>query len=522
MTTVATQVEGIRTVSGSTERDTLFPVPATGQKVYNASTDQIEKWDGAAWVSVVTGLLTIPQGNRTVETLAAYLSNNAVYNVKDYGAKGDGVTQDHLAIQAAIDDAVLTGGIVMFPPGHYICGDTLVITGYGVTLQGAGSFGGSDIRGTRIELISVNRDLLQIKSSLTIATQSIVVQDIYFTGPGAAAGATGHGIHTFCGSATAQVLGRVELRRVAVSNFREHGVFFDGTLQHGGTWFQTLKQFVVSLNGKDGVRIDSLIQSVIEDGYILDNGNYGLNITGRNGAADYVSKAITVTRVSSETSGFYNLNLESCTGINLREIWLESPTLGQARFCSAQAIRWTGGQGAVEQAPSTYKGIYFTQNSHADPNSDIYIDVPNFDVHSTKKLVTFDGLAVTFSGGPVRFGRMGNNSNPEISRWINPDDITDFATYLNVIDFEGAGLRIIDPTTAQNGFAVYGEKNGVYGILGFRNAGGYWSLYGNGQGYLAGGLDCTGAAGSGIKLKSPDGTITKTLQLSNGGAVALV
>lgn len=45
----------------------------------------------------------------------------AVFNVLDYGAVGDGVTNDQAACQAAIDAAVLAGGgAVFFPAGTYI------------------------------------------------------------------------------------------------------------------------------------------------------------------------------------------------------------------------------------------------------------------------------------------------------------------------------------------------------------------------------------------------------------------
>lgn len=46
-----------------------------------------------------------------------------VVSIKQYGAKGDGTTDDVLAIQAAID----AGGVVMFPPGTYIISKPLNI-----------------------------------------------------------------------------------------------------------------------------------------------------------------------------------------------------------------------------------------------------------------------------------------------------------------------------------------------------------------------------------------------------------
>jgi len=60
--------------------------------------------------------------------------SGAVFNVLDYGAKGDGTTNDAAAIQAAIDAACpLVGsggsvGAVFFPTGNYLCNTTLNAT----------------------------------------------------------------------------------------------------------------------------------------------------------------------------------------------------------------------------------------------------------------------------------------------------------------------------------------------------------------------------------------------------------
>ncbi len=48
------------------------------------------------------------------------ISRAVVFNVKDFGAKGDGVTNDTAAIQAAIDQAAQISGEIYFPAGTYI------------------------------------------------------------------------------------------------------------------------------------------------------------------------------------------------------------------------------------------------------------------------------------------------------------------------------------------------------------------------------------------------------------------
>ena len=50
-------------------------------------------------------------------------NQNTVYNVRDFGAKGDGINIDGTAINKAIDDAANAGGgTVYFPAGNYLSG----------------------------------------------------------------------------------------------------------------------------------------------------------------------------------------------------------------------------------------------------------------------------------------------------------------------------------------------------------------------------------------------------------------
>jgi polygalacturonase len=57
---------------------------------------------------------------------AAGLTPVTAYSVKDYGATGNGSTNDAPAIQAALDAAGVAGGAVYFPPGDYAVAAPLV------------------------------------------------------------------------------------------------------------------------------------------------------------------------------------------------------------------------------------------------------------------------------------------------------------------------------------------------------------------------------------------------------------
>lgn len=64
--------------------------------------------------------------------------NIDLVSVKDFGAKGDGTTDDTAAIQASIDALYPAGGMVYFPKGIYKIIDTINITNIPIHIKGDG------------------------------------------------------------------------------------------------------------------------------------------------------------------------------------------------------------------------------------------------------------------------------------------------------------------------------------------------------------------------------------------------
>jgi hypothetical protein len=86
----------------------------------------------------VSNTEVLPTGGTTARTLADLFAD--IINVKTYGAKGDGSTDDTAAIQAAFDAIPTAGATVYFPPGTYNVTAQLTLTDKPIHLFGDGMF----------------------------------------------------------------------------------------------------------------------------------------------------------------------------------------------------------------------------------------------------------------------------------------------------------------------------------------------------------------------------------------------
>jgi len=90
------------------------------------------------------------------------LLSAADFQVRDYGAKGDGTTVDTVTIQKAIEAAAKSGGTVVFKPGTYLTGAIFLKSGThlqidaGVELRGVQDLAGYPIMPTRVAGIEMS------------------------------------------------------------------------------------------------------------------------------------------------------------------------------------------------------------------------------------------------------------------------------------------------------------------------------------------------------------------------------
>jgi hypothetical protein len=119
----------------------------TGVGHYNVTGNTLSR-DTVTGSSNGGALVNFSAGTKDVfVTVNAGFLQFPTFNVKSFGAKGDGSTDDTAAIQAAINNAQLVSGqaingVVLFPPGTYVISSTLVAGDNslvkGVYFQGAG------------------------------------------------------------------------------------------------------------------------------------------------------------------------------------------------------------------------------------------------------------------------------------------------------------------------------------------------------------------------------------------------
>jgi hypothetical protein len=168
-------------------------------------------------------------------------------NVKDYGAFGDSVADDSIAIQAALDAGTATGYSIYFPAGEYIISAALRIG------DGTHIFGDSSDKSI-ITQGNTTADALDGVDVKTVTIENIAIQ-----GPGSGSG-------------------------IGISLIRSHGVDTPENLP-----YINLRNMWVFNFGGDGIRVETPLGSNFERVTSAENGGHGFNLYNQGTSTTFTS-----------------------------------------------------------------------------------------------------------------------------------------------------------------------------------------------------------------------------------------
>ena len=129
------------TATNSTTTSTSTTTTTLGTPTVTTTTTLAPTTTTTAVVSATTASSTSTTLPATTTTTVTTVPVSGALNVRDYGAKGDGVTDDRASVQACIDAAAAAGKDVYFPAGTYHmhpAGSIGLTIPSNITLGGAG------------------------------------------------------------------------------------------------------------------------------------------------------------------------------------------------------------------------------------------------------------------------------------------------------------------------------------------------------------------------------------------------
>ncbi len=224
--------------------------------------------------------------------------SSAVFNVKDFGAKGDGKTPDTEAIQKALDAAGKAKGTAYFPPGRYLCHGLQAYAD--TTLRGDPSWQYRPDGGTALVLDSEDADCM---INITKAF-GVHIYGLYLQGNRGAQKPI-HGIflnnaEKFDDRETAIVIDDCKIH-----GFSGHGVFLLRIwlfiIRH--SLFHSNKGCGVAIHGWDGF---------VTDNQFSGNGGHGMACVGPDGTdKGGVGATVMFTANRVEWNGGYGLCLQN-------------------------------------------------------------------------------------------------------------------------------------------------------------------------------------------------------------------
>lgn len=250
----------------TTDRNALsLGVNGKGMMVYDTTLTTLCIWNGTAWEFISD-------------------NSNGFISVKDFGAKGDGVTDDTDAIQAAINYTAPLGNTLYFPTGTYIVNDRgagyCLLIQYPIQILGAGAFY-TAINPSASVPIAV--DIIRISPSVAYASDFTSIEKIQIGNPSTGTRTGKDGIFCFT-NAVGQYLPKFTLRDVYIGTGNGYGFrhFNNETNNPNGGMYAAL---IDNCTIKGGLKLDSSGDSIVISNCILSGPRIGVDAALVTGAS---------------------------------------------------------------------------------------------------------------------------------------------------------------------------------------------------------------------------------------------
>ena len=338
-----------------------------------------------------------------------------VFNVKAYGAVGDGVADDAAPIQAAVDALPSAGGVVYLPEGKYLIATTITMPNKPVKMLGVnpGLFVGST-QGTIIDVAAVAIPIITIPG--TVGLLDYDFEDIKFLGTAVA------GQHAVDCSDFVQVY----FRRCQFDNV---DAIFDANAAGPGV---TLIDCNSVSPGTQSIAIGS-------SGYGLTirGGTFRVNSTiAISGPAACNFTDVRVNHLSTTAS----IALDSVSTLTACRLLNCDTTIGANGTSRLIGVAFSGGSLTVSSIENVISGCIFEDMTTG-------IAVTSTDLSVTGCVFTGVTTAVLESGGADR-NRYSNNSGWGNSTIIGNESLLDNLNVRNVKTYGATGDGTTDDAAA--------------------------------------------------------------------------
>lgn len=209
-------------------------------------------------------------------------------SVKDFGAVGDGVTDDTAAIQAAIDSLAPLGGVLVFPVGTYLVEDTSA-SGYCLRVTSAVKLVGKGMAHTSIKPSATNpltSSVIRFDPDGNYDNSGAGVESMFIGDTSTGQSHALHGIYCYTNTST-QFLPKFHVNHVNIGNSQGTngaGIYHFNNVAvnaQGGMYGALIENSTI----RGGVTLEGSGDSNTIYRNIISGGNIGINVTLVSGAS---------------------------------------------------------------------------------------------------------------------------------------------------------------------------------------------------------------------------------------------